>query len=144
MANILRDGHLVGRESIALIPAGAETTLPFGPIEGIRLETVFARNAEGDTGIISRSNTREQQITFSVENLTDEAQEVRAFFPLTYSEQEDLRVKVVAMPQPDETDIDNLRGVSAWDLSLAPGETKRVAITVSLGWPEGQTLNWYP
>jgi uncharacterized protein (TIGR02231 family) len=144
MANILRDGHLVGRESIALIPAGAETTLPFGPIEGIRLETVFARNAEGDTGIISRSNTREQQITFSAENLTDEAQEVRAFFPLTYSEQEDLRVKVVAMPQPDETDIDNLRGVSAWDLSLAPGETKRVAITVSLGWPEGQTLNWYP
>ncbi len=144
MANILRDGYLVGRESIALIPAGAETTLPFGPIEGIRLETIFARNAEGDSGIIARSNTREQQITFTVENLTDEAQEVRAFFPLTYSEQQDLRVKVTAQPQPDETDIDDKRGVSAWDLSLAPGETKRVEITVSLGWPEGQMLNWYP
>lgn len=143
-ANILRDGHLVGRQRIDLIPAGAETTLPFGPIEGIRLETIFARNAEGDTGIITRSNTREQQITFTVENLTDEAQEVRALYPLTFSEQEDLRVKVTAQPMPDETDIDNKRGVSAWDLTLAPGETKAVSITVNLGWPDGQMLNWYP
>lgn len=144
MANILRDGHLVGREQISLIPAGAETTLPFGPIEGIRLDTIFARNAEGDTGIITRSNTREQQITFTVENLTEETQQVRALFPLTYSEQEDLRVKVTAQPAPDERDIDDKRGVSAWDLSLAPGETKAVSITVKLDWPEGKMLNWYP
>ncbi len=144
MANILRDGHLVGREQVTLIPAGAETTLPFGPIEGIRLDTIFARNAEGDTGIITRSNTREQQITFTVENLTEETQQVRALFPLTYSEQEDLRVKVTAQPAPDERDIDDKRGVSAWDLSLAPGETKAVSITVKLDWPEGKMLNWYP
>ncbi|TYB82030.1 DUF4139 domain-containing protein [Maritimibacter fusiformis] len=144
MANILRDGHLVGREQISLIPAGAETTLPFGPIEGIRLDTIFARNAEGDAGIITRSNTREQQITFTVENLTEETQQVRALFPLTYSEQEDLRVKVTAQPAPDERDIDDKRGVSAWDLSLAPGETKAVSITVKLDWPEGKMLNWYP
>lgn len=144
MANILRDGHLVGREQIDLIPAGAETTLPFGPIEGIRLDTIFARNAEGDSGIITRSNTREQQITFTVENLTDETHDVRALFPLTFSEQEDLRVKVTAQPAPDEQDIDNKRGVSAWDLSLAPGETRAVSITVELDWPEGMMLNWYP
>lgn len=144
MANILRDGHLVGREPVEMIPAGAETEMGFGPIEGIRLATIFERNAEGDTGLISKSNTREQRMTFTVENLTGEAQAVRAFFPLTYSEQEDLRVRVTATPEPDETDIDRARGVSAWDLVVAPGETAEVNITVALDWPEGMELFWYP
>lgn len=143
-ANILRDGHLVGRERIEMVPAGAETDLGFGPIEGIRLETIFARNAEGDTGLISKSDTREQTIAFTVENLTGEPQEVRAFFPLTFSEQEDLRVRVTATPAPDETDIDRKRGVSAWDLTIMPGEKAEVEIAVSLGWPEGMELIWSP
>ncbi|GKY86284.1 DUF4139 domain-containing protein [Sinisalibacter aestuarii] len=143
-ANILRDGHLVGRQMIELIPAGAETELGFGPIEGIRLDTIFERNAEGDTGLIARSNTRDQAITFTVENLTGEAQQVRAIFPLTYSEQEDLKVKVTASPSPSETDLERQRGVSAWDLTIAPGETAEVSIMVELSWPEGQDLAWYP
>jgi len=140
----MRDGHLVGREMLDMIPAGAETELGFGPMESIRLETIFARNEEGDTGIIARSDTREQLISFTVENLSGEAQAVRAFFPLTYSEQEDLRVRVSATPPPDETDIDRKRGVSAWDLEIDPGETAEVEISVRLDWPEGQNLVWYP
>ncbi len=127
-----------------MIPAGAETELGFGPIDGIRLETIFERNEEGDSGLISKSNTREQLITFTVENLTGEAQEVRAFFPITYSEQEDLKVRVTATPTPSETDIERMRGVSAWDMSLAPGETAEVSINVQMSWPEGQELAWYP
>ena len=144
MANILRDGHLVGRQPVEMIPAGAETEMGFGPIEGLRLATIFERNAEGDTGIISRSNTREQKMIFTVENLTGEPQALRAFFPLPYSEQEDLRVRVTASPEPDETDIERARGVSAWDMSVAPGETAEVTITVALDWPEGMDLYWYP
>lgn len=143
-ANIMRDGHLVGRERLDMIPAGAEAELGFGPIEGIRLETIFARNEEGDTGFISKSNTRTQLVTFTVENLTDEAQDVRALFPLTFSEQEGLRVRIVADPAPDETDIDRKRGVSAWDLAIAPGETAEVEISIALDWPEGMELIWNP
>ncbi|MCB1338173.1 MAG: DUF4139 domain-containing protein [Maritimibacter sp.] len=143
-ANILRDGHLVGRNHIEMIPAGAETEMGFGPIDGIRLKTIFETNAEGDTGLISRSNTREQKITFTVENLTTEPQQVRAFYPLTYSEQEDLRVRVDAVPPPDETDIERERGVSAWDLALGAGETAEVNLTVRLDWPEGMELSWFP
>jgi hypothetical protein len=79
-----------------------------------------------------------------VENLTAESQELRAFFPLTFSEQEDLGVRVSAQPAPDETDIDRARGVSAWDIALAAGETAEVSITVQLDWPEGMELYWYP
>jgi uncharacterized protein (TIGR02231 family) len=143
-ANILRDGHLVGREMIEMIPAGAETEMGFGPVEGIRLETFFERNTEGDRGLISRSNTRDQLINFTVENLTGEVQEVRAIYPITFSEQEDLNVRVTATPEPDETDLERLRGVSAWDLTIQPGETAEVSIRVEMTWPEDKELIWFP
>lgn len=143
-ASLMRDGHFVGRMAIPMIPAGGDEELAFGPMESIRLDTILKRNAEGDAGIINRSSTRVQDITFIVENLSDEPQEVRALFPLTFSEKEDLEVEIVALPAPDETDVDDRRGVSAWDLTLAPGETREVEITITLDWPEGQVLNWNP
>lgn len=143
-ANVLRDGHLVGRTEIAMIPAGAEETLAFGAIEGLRLSRVIDRNAEGDTGIISKSNTREQRVTFAVENLTGEEQSLTAFYALPFSEQEDLKVKVTANPAPNETDIDRMRGVSAWDMVLAPGEKQEVVVDMRFDWPEDQNLSWYP
>lgn len=143
-ANFMRDGHLVGRSQVELIPAGAEATQPFGPIEGLRLATLFKRNQTGDAGIITRSNTRDQEIVFSVENLTGEAQTLTAFFPLPYSEQEDLSVDVAARPAPDATDIDDKRGVSAWEMELAPGEKAEVSLRIRMGWPEDQELQWYP
>ncbi|WP_171042876.1 mucoidy inhibitor MuiA family protein [Maritimibacter alexandrii] len=143
-ASLMRDGHFVGRMAIPMIPAGGDEELAFGPMESIRLDTILKRNAEGDAGIINRSSTRVQDITFTVENLSDEPQEVRALFPLTFSEKEDLEVEIVALPAPDETDVDDRRGVSAWDLTLAPGETQEVEITITLDWPEGQVLSWNP
>lgn len=143
-ASLSRDGHFVGQSRIGMIPAGAEETLPFGPIEGIRLDTIFKRNAEGDTGILSKSSTRRQEITLSVENLTEETQDVRTLYPLTFSELEDLDVTVTATPTPNETDVDDKRGVSAWNLTLAPGETRDIEIVVDLDWPEGKMLDWRP
>ena len=143
-ASLMRDGTFVGRMGIPMIPAGGDEELAFGPIESIRLDTILLRNAEGDAGLINRSSTREQQITFTVENLSDETQEVRALFPLTFSEKDDLEVDIVALPAPDDIDVDDRRGVSAWDLTLTPGQTQEVQITVTLDWPEGQVLSWNP
>ncbi|MEE9389162.1 MAG: mucoidy inhibitor MuiA family protein [Paracoccaceae bacterium] len=142
LAMFFRDGNFVGQENIELIPAGADTTLPMGPIEGIRLGTVFLANSTGDTGFINRSNTREQLITVTIENLTETAQDVRTFYSLPFSEQEDLKLKVKTNPQPAETDFEDRRGVAVWDVALAPGEIREIDINISFDWAEGWELNW--
>ncbi len=143
-ATIYRGETLIGDVQMPFLAAGDDTTLPFGPIEGIRLEHIVANNETGDRGIISTTNTREQGTSFRVTNLTGEAQKIRAFYPLTYSEQEDLEVGVTATPRPDETNHDDKRGLSVWDLEIAPGATQEVTINTSLSWPEGYQLNWRP
>lgn len=142
MASYYRDGAFIGRSDFALIPAGAETDLPFGAMEGVRLTYTALRQETGDSGIITTSNTREDVVEFAIENLTDRSQEVRALYALPYSQQEDLVVSTRIRPNPSETDVDDIRGVAAWDMTLEPGETRTVRLTTSLSWPKDFILNW--
>ncbi|MDF0603472.1 mucoidy inhibitor MuiA family protein [Psychromarinibacter sp. C21-152] len=143
-ARLYRDGHLVGRTAVGLIPAGGESLLGFGPLDGLQLDWRLVRNQTGGSGLLNRSSTRNQGIVFSVENLTGAPQDVRVFYALPFSEQEALEVEIDAQPAPDETDYEGLRGVSVWDLALVRRETREIRVDVSLDWPDGMELRWYP
>ena len=142
--SLYRDGKFVGRGTVSLVPAGGEQTLAFGPLEGLRLKYTRLNNDTGDQGIISRADTREQAMEFSVENLTNETTVVETLFALPFSEQEDLVVNTRARPAPDETNFEQKREVGRWSLDLAPGEKKTVRLDIKMSWPQGQVLQWRP
>lgn len=141
---LYRDGNFVGGSTMEMVPAGEEATISFGALEGLRLEYRQLDNDTGDRGILTTSNTRRQQLEFSVKNLTAETETVETLFALPFTEQEDLSLKVSATPNPEETDYEKRRGVGKWVLEVGPGETKTVALNVDLSWPEGQELLWRP
>jgi uncharacterized protein (TIGR02231 family) len=142
--SLYRDGRFVGRSTVGMIPAGGEETLAFGALEGLQLDYKVLNNDTGDQGIISRADTREQALEFTVENLTGQLETVETLFALPFSEQEDLRVDVNAKPRPDEVDFEQKRGIGRWVLELQPGEKKTVRLDVEMSWPQGQILNWRP
>jgi len=143
-ATFYRDGVFIGRGGIEMIPAGGQHDLAFGSMEGIRLTYTSLRRETGDSGIITTTNTREDTVEFSVENLTGKQQDVRALFALPYSEQEDLVLSTRIRPNPSETDVDDIRGVAAWDMQIGAGEVQKVRVTTTLDWPKGFDLYWYP
>ncbi len=143
-ATYYRDDVLVGGVDIEVIPAGGTQELPFGTMEGIRLDYKRLSKDTGDTGFFSVSNTRDEVSEFSVENLTGKPQDVRALFALPFSQQENLEISTRLRPNPDATDVDDKRGVAAWDLTLKAGEKKTVRITTQMSWPEGMGLNYRP
>ncbi len=98
----------------------------------------------GDTGFVSRSNTRRETIAFSVDNLSDKIKDVRSFYPLPVSEQEELEIDFRFNPPMDAENVDDKRGVAAWDMTLQPGEKQTVEINIDMTWPEGQELRWSP
>ena len=77
-------------------------------------------------------------------NTGAEPADVTALHALPFSEQQDVDVDVTTRPAPDVRDWEDRRGVAAWDLTLAPGETRRVEIDVAIDWPEGERLLWRP
>ncbi len=143
-ASIYRDGVFIGRNALNLVPAGQETTLSFGTLEGLRLDYTLLENDTGDRGLISSSSTRRQSMEFTVENLTSEPEDVQTLFALPYAEEEDLDIRLSTRPVPTSEDFKQKRGVAVWDLSLAPGQKQTVRIDVDLSWPEGQQMIWNP
>ena len=141
-ASYYRDGAFIGRFDFDLIPAGATSDLSFGSMEGLRLTYKDLRRETGDSGLITTSNTREDTVEFSLENLTQKAHDVRVLYALPYSQQEDLTISSTIRPNPSESDVDQVRGVAAWNLKIAAGDTEKVQLTTTLSWPKGFELDW--
>lgn len=139
-AYLYREGVLVGSTGLDTMAPGEEGELPFGAIEGLRLTRDMPVTAEGDRGVFVTSTRREETAVLEVENLTDEAWPVRLMDQVPYSEQEDLEVTYTAAPAPTEVDVDGQRGILAWDLTVAAGETAKVDLTTVMQWPEGMVL----
>lgn len=139
-----RDGLLVGTGNFDGAVPNQSLILPFGPIEHLRLEYVQKDNQTGERGILSSDTTREHASVVRIENLSGTPENIRVFFPTTYSEQEELSVTVNATPAPTETDFEDRRGVSVWDLSVPANDQSEISIETTLRWPEGKTLSWTP
>ncbi|APE44888.1 hypothetical protein BOO69_16855 [Sulfitobacter alexandrii] len=134
------DNTLVGRSPFPQVPAGAEGDVPFGPIDDLQLSYTILDQSEGDRGIISRSNAQRQRVRMDVENLgtRDWTVEVQAAVP--YTIQDDLSIQWTATPQPDERNVEDLRGVLQWNIDVPAGETREIEIQQELNWPDGMVL----
>lgn len=139
-AVLVRDGQVIGAGTVPRLAPGQEAEMGFGPIEGLRLDVVRPSRSEGDQGVFVKENRQEERVVYRVENLTGKAWEVRLLAGVTYAEQEDLEVEVVADPAPAETDVEGQRGVMAWQLAVAAGASAEVSVTERLVWPEGMVL----
>ncbi|MGV6840221.1 MAG: mucoidy inhibitor MuiA family protein [Planktomarina sp.] len=143
-AEFYRDGVLIGTSYIDAIASGAEHTLFFGPDETLPVDLKFLSNLKGDEGFLARSNTREEEITFSVQNLGPTAQSVVLAYALPVSVNEDLKVDTQAAPRPTAQDVDGEPGVAEWHFDLQPGRGQNVEIDMKISWPDGTSIDWRP
>ncbi|MDF1619122.1 DUF4139 domain-containing protein [Pseudothioclava nitratireducens] len=129
------DGMLVGGADLVLIPAGGEFRQGFGAIDGLTLKRLEPETMAGDRGVISKSNARKEVVEITVENLTGRDWPVRILDRLPYSEQEDLEIETSIVPPASVRDLDDKRGVIAWEFDLPAGETKTLRTDSEITWP---------
>ncbi|MEM9639710.1 MAG: DUF4139 domain-containing protein, partial [Pseudomonadota bacterium] len=134
------DNGLIGFGEMAHIAAGDEAELSFGPIEDLQLERVVLDLNEGDSGILTRSNTRNEEIRIRIDNIGGRTWPIELLDRVPFSEQEDLVITYSATPPPDQQNPEDLRGILRWDLELAGGESQSIVLRQNLKWPDGMIL----
>ncbi len=139
-ARFYLDGRYVGQRWLPFAAAGAEMALSFGPIEGLTLKRVVKTRSEGDRGLINRASERRETVEITVENLTGESWPVTVLDRVPVSEQDDLRITWNARPDPDETDVEDKRGILAWRFDLEAGAQRTITLDTQMSWPEGKVL----
>jgi hypothetical protein len=81
-----------------------------------------------------------ETVMIEVENLTDTAWPLRVLDRVPVSEQEDLEITWSATPEPTGEDVDDMRGILAWEFDLPAGDTQTIRLETAMQWPEGKVL----
>ena len=134
-AQLYLDGALTGSTQLPLVAVGDDMDLGFGALDGIILTRAVPNRSEGEAGIITSSNQINEEAVLRIENLTGRSWPLRVLDQVPYSEQDDLAISYRADPPATLTDLDDMRGVLAWDFEIAAGETREIRLQTSLNWP---------
>ena len=134
-AQLFLDGALTGSAQLPLVAAGDSTALGFGALDGMILTRTVPNREQGEAGIITSSNQMTEQAVITVENLTGKAWALRVIDQVPYSEQTDLTIDYTADPVATITDLDDQRGILAWDMDIGVGETRTINLQSTLNWP---------
>jgi uncharacterized protein (TIGR02231 family) len=134
------EGAMVGGTDLEMIPQNGEATIGFGPINGLVLERTVPSRTEGEEGVLTSSNRKEETAVITVENLTGETWPVRLTDRVPYSEQDDLEITWEAAPMPNDRDPEGKRGLLVWEFDIAPGAKQEIRLDTKIAWPQGMVL----
>ena len=135
------DGQAIGEIKFETIEANDDVEIGFGPIHGLQLRRAVLDRSEGERGIISRGNVRDEQARLVIENLSARDWDVTVVDQVPYSEQEDLEIAWRARPAPTRQDVEDKRGILEWDLDVAAGTTQEIVLNLEIQWPDDKDLH---
>lgn len=137
---LYRDGQSIGESQLPELADGEELTLGFGVDEGIRASVVNELERTAEEGFWKSENVQRRQNRLEITNHHSETVQVRVFDRLPVSQLDSLTVKTLEISQPVERDVDDQKGILAWDRKVPAGETISVQSGFEVRVPEGATL----
>jgi uncharacterized protein (TIGR02231 family) len=142
VVSLFRDGTFVGTGQLPLLPPGEEHELGFGSDDAVRVKYAIVEEKRGETGLISSSKTDVRSWRISVKNLHERAIPVSVVDQIPVSQNQDVKVEFTGKTQPTKRDIDDKRGVLAWDLDLKPDEEKTIEFGYRASWPSAKRVQY--
>lgn len=139
---LFRDGTFVGNGNLPLLAGGEKHELGFGADDLVRVRHAIAEEKRGETGLISSSKTDERNYKLSVKNMHERAVDVSVLDQLPVSKNEEIKVEMTGRLAPTRRDLENKRGVLAWDMKLEPDEEKVIEFGYRVVWPAAKSVTY--
>jgi uncharacterized protein (TIGR02231 family) len=137
---LFRDATFVGNGRLPMLAPGEEHELGFGVDDAVRVRHTILEEKRGESGIISSSKTDTRNFRVSVKNLHERAVPVTVIDQIPVSQNADIKVELLTKTQPSKRDVDDKRGILAWELKLEPDEEKNVEFGYTVSWPAAKKI----
>ncbi|MGF1651090.1 MAG: mucoidy inhibitor MuiA family protein [Hyphomicrobiaceae bacterium] len=139
-AHVFREGTYVGRQRWPQLAAGQGYQIGFGQDDAVTVEFSVGDETRGATGIITASKTDQRTFKIVLTNLRETPIRYEVLDRLPISLNEAIKVTEVRGTQPSRRDIDDKRGVVAWDGSLRAGEKREITFGYQIVWPNARDI----
>jgi uncharacterized protein (TIGR02231 family) len=139
---LFRDATFVGNGRIPLLAAGEEHELGFGVDDAVRVRHVLAEEKRSESGIITTSKIDQRSYRIAVKNLHERPIPVTVLDQIPVSQNADIKVELTGKTAPSRRDVDDKRGVLAWDMTLAPDEERAIEFGYRATWPAARKVTY--
>lgn len=140
--SLFRDTTFVGNGRLPLLAPGEEHELGFGIDDAIRVRYAIAEEKRGETGIITSSKTDSRGYRILVKNLHERAIPLTVLDQIPVSQNADIKVELTGKTAPSRRDVDDKRGVLAWDMTLGPDEERVIEFGYRTTWPAAKKVTY--
>jgi len=132
---LFRDATFVGNGRLPLLAPGEEHELGFGVDDMVRVRHAIIEDKRGETGLISTSKTDVRNYRITVKNLHQRPIQLSVLDQIPVSQNDAIKIELQGRTAPTRRDVEDKRGVLAWDMSLTPDEEKAVEFGYRVSWP---------
>ena len=136
LVSLFRDGVFVGNGRFPELNPGVEHELGFGADKMIEITRVEVNRSKGESGIITSSKTDERYFKISIHNRHDNPYDLTVLDQVPFSENEDIQVQRLSKTtRPSRENVEDGRGILAWDFPLKAGEKREILLNYKILWP---------
>ncbi|PPD13944.1 MAG: hypothetical protein CTY25_11960 [Methylobacterium sp.] len=142
---LTRDGAFTGRARLGAIAGGDKVELGFGADERVKITRVPLQKEARDAGFFGSSRSEENRFRTDIRNLHAFPVSLQVLDRLPISEDQAIVIeRLPDMTRPDIENVEDRRGVLAWNLTLQPQEAKAIVTAWRVRWPQGKVLRPQP
>jgi uncharacterized protein (TIGR02231 family) len=140
--SLFRDSTFVGNGRLPLLAPGEEHELGFGVDDAVRVRHAVAEEKRAESGIITSSKTDTRSYRITVKNLHERAIPVTIIDQIPVSQNADIKIEPLGKTAPTKRDMEDKRGLLAWDVELKPDEEKVVEFGYRVTWPAAKKITY--
>ncbi len=138
--SLFRDTTFVGNGRLPLLAPGEEHELGFGVDDSVRVRHALAEEKRSESGIITSSKTDLRNFRITVKNLHERAIAMTVLDQIPVSQNADIKIELLGKTPPTKRDLEDKRGVLAWEMKLEPDEEKAIEFGYRVTWPAAKRV----
>jgi uncharacterized protein (TIGR02231 family) len=123
-----------------VLSPGEEHELGFGIDDLVRVRHTISEEKRGETGLISTSRTDSRNYRITLKNMHERAIDVVIFDQIPVSQNQDIKVELLGKTAPTKTNVDDKRGVLAWEMKLDPDQETVLDFGYRVSWPSAKSV----
>ena len=139
---LFRDNTFVGNGRLPLLTPGAEHEIGFGADDAVRIKYASIDEKRSETGIISSSKNDARNYRITMTNKHERPVAITITDQMPVSNNAEIKVEMTAKPQPTKRDVDEKRGVVAWEDTLKADEEKTIEFGYKVTWPAAKQVQY--
>lgn len=133
--SLFRDGAFVGAGKLPVLAPGEEHEIGFGADDRVRVRHAIVKQSRGETGLISSSRTDSQNFRITVKNQHERAVDLVVLDQIPVSLNEEIRVDLLGPTKPTKRNLDDKRGIIAFESKLEPEQERVIEFGYRVTWP---------